>query len=182
MDLQLLLVQIHAGITVLEQVFELAEQYVFAQLDKLLGEKCNLTLSCGAYPVSEVCPLEVFVDVVIPLRIYSAITIRKQAVPSKPPTLPVLEERPGVVCVTMKELHQRVDRFQFMGHTCAVVADYLEVHHGVVRRLISSIGSAVFAMNVLTAGRNISSMKHQFNERACMRFLSFTHGFIVRAE
>ncbi|KAL3244021.1 hypothetical protein MRX96_019596 [Rhipicephalus microplus] len=49
----------HAGIAVLEQVLELAEQYVFAQLDKLLGEKCNLTLSCGAYTVSEVYPLEV---------------------------------------------------------------------------------------------------------------------------
>ncbi|KAL3207122.1 hypothetical protein MRX96_010440 [Rhipicephalus microplus] len=36
MDLQLLLVQIHAGITVLDQVLELSEQDLFAQLDKLL--------------------------------------------------------------------------------------------------------------------------------------------------
>ncbi|KAH8018702.1 hypothetical protein HPB51_010534 [Rhipicephalus microplus] len=44
----------HPGIAVLEQVFELAEEDLFAKLDKLLGEKCNLTLSCGAYPVSEI--------------------------------------------------------------------------------------------------------------------------------
>ncbi|KAL3226008.1 hypothetical protein MRX96_025227 [Rhipicephalus microplus] len=36
MCLQLLLVQKHAGITVLEQAFELLEQDLFAQLDKLL--------------------------------------------------------------------------------------------------------------------------------------------------
>ncbi|KAL3186595.1 hypothetical protein MRX96_027406 [Rhipicephalus microplus] len=63
----------------------------------------------------------------------------------KAPSMPVLEERPEVVCVTMKELHQRVDRYRSMGLICTVVADYLEVHHGVVRRLLSSIGLPVFA-------------------------------------
>ncbi|KAL3244049.1 hypothetical protein MRX96_019618 [Rhipicephalus microplus] len=48
-----------AGISVLEQEFELAEQDLFAQLDKLLVEKGDLTLSCGAYPVCVVCPSEV---------------------------------------------------------------------------------------------------------------------------
>ncbi|KAL3244793.1 hypothetical protein MRX96_018595 [Rhipicephalus microplus] len=89
---------------------------------------------------------------------------------SKPPSMPVLEERPGVVCVMVKELHQWVDRLPSMGQTCAVSADYLEVHHGLVRRLLSFIGSAVFAVNISARGRNISSMKHLFNERACIRF------------
>ncbi|KAH8026851.1 hypothetical protein HPB51_026186 [Rhipicephalus microplus] len=88
----------------------------------------------------------------------------------KAPSMPALEEWPGVVCVMVKELHQWVDRLPSMGQTCAVSADYLEVHHGLVRRLLSSIGSAVFAGYVSAWGRNISSMKHQFNERARMRF------------
>ncbi|KAL3186570.1 hypothetical protein MRX96_027383 [Rhipicephalus microplus] len=95
----------------------------------------------------------------------------ERVAPERFSTMPVLEEHPEAVGVTMKELPQRVDRYRSMGHTCVVVADYLEVHHGEVRRLISSIGSAVFAMNVSAGGRNISSMKHQFKERARMRFL-----------
>ncbi|KAL3186574.1 hypothetical protein MRX96_027387 [Rhipicephalus microplus] len=90
-------------------------------------------------------------------------------------TMPVLEEHPEAVGVTMKELHQRVNRYRSMGHTCVVVADYLEVHHGVVRRLISSIGSAVFVMNVSAGGP-----KYQFNETSVQgegtyAFPSFTH-------
>ncbi|KAH8019142.1 hypothetical protein HPB51_016880 [Rhipicephalus microplus] len=67
-------------------------------------------------------------------------------------TMPVLKDRPGVVCVTMRELHQRVDRYRSMHLNCTVVADYLELHHGVVRRLLFSIGSAVFARNVSAGG------------------------------
>ncbi|KAH8018229.1 hypothetical protein HPB51_000473 [Rhipicephalus microplus] len=77
----------------------------------------------------------------------------------KSPTMPVLEERPGVVCVMMKELYQWVDRLPSMGQTCAVAADYLEVHHGVVQRLLSSIGSAVLAWNV-SAGGLFSPERH----------------------
>ncbi|KAL3244024.1 hypothetical protein MRX96_019599 [Rhipicephalus microplus] len=77
----------------------------------------------------------------------------------KAPSMPVLEERPGVVCVTMKELHQRVDRYRSMGLICTVVANYLEVHHGVVRRLLSSIGSPVFARDC-SAGGTFSLNSH----------------------
>ncbi|KAL3186591.1 hypothetical protein MRX96_027403 [Rhipicephalus microplus] len=66
--------------------------------------------------------------------------------------MPVLEERPGVVCVMMKEQRQWVDRLPYTGQTCAVAADCLEVHHGGVRRFLSSIGSAVFAGSVSAGG------------------------------
>ncbi|KAL3244048.1 hypothetical protein MRX96_019617 [Rhipicephalus microplus] len=93
----------------------------------------------------------------------------------KAPSMPVLEERPGVVCVMVKELHQWVDRLPSMGQTCAVSADYLEVHQGLVRRLISSTELVVFAMNVSAGGPT-----HQFNEASVQRegtyaFSSFTH-------
>ncbi|KAH8018703.1 hypothetical protein HPB51_010535 [Rhipicephalus microplus] len=77
----------------------------------------------------------------------------------KASTRPVFEECPGAVGVTMKELHQRADRYRSMDHNCMVVADYLEVHHGVVGCLLSSIGSAVFARNV-SAGGLFSSERH----------------------
>ncbi|KAL3207124.1 hypothetical protein MRX96_010442 [Rhipicephalus microplus] len=48
----------------------------------------------------------------------------------KAPAMPVLQERPGVVCVMMKELHQWVARLPSMGQACTVVADYLEVTRG----------------------------------------------------
>ncbi|KAL3186592.1 hypothetical protein MRX96_027404 [Rhipicephalus microplus] len=70
----------------------------------------------------------------------------------KTSTRPVLEERPGAVGVMMKELHQRVDRYRSVGLICMVVADYLEVHHGVIRRLLSSIGSSVFARDSSAGG------------------------------
>ncbi|KAL3193441.1 hypothetical protein MRX96_016803 [Rhipicephalus microplus] len=40
---------------------------------------------------------------------------------SKASTRPVLEERSGAVGVTMKELHQRVDRYRSVGLICMVV-------------------------------------------------------------
>ncbi|KAL3244022.1 hypothetical protein MRX96_019597 [Rhipicephalus microplus] len=46
-----------------------------------------------------------------------------------------------------------------MGQTYAVAADYLDVHDGVVRRLLFSIGSAVFAGNV-SAGGLFSPERH----------------------
>ncbi|KAH8019143.1 hypothetical protein HPB51_016881 [Rhipicephalus microplus] len=77
----------------------------------------------------------------------------------KAPTMPVLQKRPGVVCVMMKELHQWIDRFPSMGQACAFAGDYLEVHQGVVRCLLSSIGSVVFAGNV-SAGGLFSPERH----------------------
>lgn len=74
MPLQLVLVG--AGIAVLEQVFEQVFEYLFAQLMKLLGEKCNFTLSCSASPVPEMCPLEVLVDIDTTPRFSSAINAR----------------------------------------------------------------------------------------------------------
>ncbi|KAH8020033.1 hypothetical protein HPB51_023916 [Rhipicephalus microplus] len=71
---------------------------------------------------------------------------------SRASTRPVLEERPGVVGVTMKVLHQRVDRYRSVGLVCTVVADYLDVHHGVIRRLLSSNGSSVFARDSSAGG------------------------------
>ncbi|KAH8018683.1 hypothetical protein HPB51_010510 [Rhipicephalus microplus] len=76
---------------------------------------------------------------------------------NKASTRPVLEERPGVVGITMKELHQRVDRYRSVCLVCTVVADYFEVHHGVIRRLLSSIGSSVFARDSSAGG--ISHLK-----------------------
>ncbi|KAL3207121.1 hypothetical protein MRX96_010439 [Rhipicephalus microplus] len=78
---------------------------------------------------------------------------------SKASTRPVFEERSGAVGVTMKELHQRVDRYRSVGLICTAVADYLEVLHGVIRRLLSSLGSSVFAGNV-SAGGLFSPERH----------------------
>ncbi|KAH8020100.1 hypothetical protein HPB51_024487 [Rhipicephalus microplus] len=64
---------------------------------------------------------------------------------SKASTRRVLEERSGVVCVTMNERHQGVDRFRSMGQTCTVVADPFEVHHEGVRHSLCPIGSPVSA-------------------------------------
>ncbi|KAH7938685.1 hypothetical protein HPB51_028797 [Rhipicephalus microplus] len=71
---------------------------------------------------------------------------------SKASTRPVLEECPGVVYVTIKELHQYVDRLRSMGPTSTVVADPLEVHHEAVWRFLCPIGSPVSARGCSAGG------------------------------
>ncbi|KAL1425680.1 hypothetical protein MTO96_018859 [Rhipicephalus appendiculatus] len=61
---------------------------------------------------------------------------------SKAFTMPVSEERHGAFSLTMKELHQRVDRLRSMSQTCTDVADILEGHNEVVRRLLCPSGFA----------------------------------------
>ncbi|KAH8019994.1 hypothetical protein HPB51_023869 [Rhipicephalus microplus] len=71
---------------------------------------------------------------------------------SKASTMPFFDERPGAVGLTMKALHQRVYRYRSVGLICTVVADYFEVFHGVILRLLSSIGSSVFARDSSAGG------------------------------
>ncbi|KAL3207119.1 hypothetical protein MRX96_010437 [Rhipicephalus microplus] len=73
-------------------------------------------------------------------------------VASKASTMPVFDERPGAVGLTMKALHQRVYRYRSVGLICTVVADNFEVFHGVILRLHSSIGSSVFARDSSAGG------------------------------
>ncbi|KAH8018510.1 hypothetical protein HPB51_008209 [Rhipicephalus microplus] len=74
-------------------------------------------------------------------------------------TRPVLEERPGVVCVMMKELHQCVNRFRSMGQTCTVVADPFEVHQEKVLRLLCPIAPPISARGC-SAGSIFSLKRH----------------------
>ncbi|KAL3244787.1 hypothetical protein MRX96_018590 [Rhipicephalus microplus] len=86
---------------------------------------------------------------------------------SKASTRPVLKKRPGVVGVTMKELHQRVDRYRSVGLVCTVVADYLEVHHGVIRRLLFSNGSSVFARDSSAGGHLRPEQPRKMHQQGC---------------
>ncbi|XP_075737403.1 uncharacterized protein LOC142776976 [Rhipicephalus microplus] len=71
---------------------------------------------------------------------------------SKASIRPVLEERPGVVCVTMKTLNQCFERLQTMGPPCTTVADPFEVHYEGVWHSHCPIGSPDFARGVSTEG------------------------------
>ncbi|KAL1439366.1 hypothetical protein MTO96_010379 [Rhipicephalus appendiculatus] len=62
---------------------------------------------------------------------------------SKASTAPVLEDGPGAVSLTIKELHQHVETPRSVRQTCTAVADYLEAHNKVARRLLSPNGSPV---------------------------------------
>ncbi|KAH7983650.1 hypothetical protein HPB52_013303 [Rhipicephalus sanguineus] len=70
---------------------------------------------------------------------------------SKASTMPVLQERAGVVSLAVKELHQRVDKLRYMDQTCTVVADYLEAHE-VVRRFLCPNGPPVLAKDGAAEG------------------------------
>ncbi|KAL3186575.1 hypothetical protein MRX96_027388 [Rhipicephalus microplus] len=85
----------------------------------------------------------------------------------KTSTRPVLEERPGAVGVTMKELHQRVDRYRSVGLICTVVGDYLKVHQWVVGRLLSSVGSAVFARDSSAGGHLQPEQRRNMHRQRC---------------